>query len=179
MQRVGNLFEPIAAWDNLRLAVVRALRGKRDRLDARRFVSRLDANLANLRGQLLAGTVALGCFRQFVIHDPKERIITAPCFRERVLHHAVMNVCEPYLDRWLIDDTFACRRGKGRIAAVLRARCFAQRFPFFLKLDIRKYFDSVPHAELAARLRRRFKDERLLQLLERVIASMGEGKGGT
>lgn len=43
-------------------------------------------------------------------------MITAPCFDERVLHHAIMNLCEPILDRWLIDDTFACRNGKGREA---------------------------------------------------------------
>lgn len=63
---------------------------------------------------------------QFLIRDPKERVITAPCFDERVLHHAIMNLCEPVLDRWLIDDTFACRNGKGREAAVLRALHFSR-----------------------------------------------------
>ncbi len=48
-------------------------------------------------------------YHQFTIFDPKERLITAPCFRERVLHHAVINVCEPVFERWLIVDTFACR----------------------------------------------------------------------
>lgn len=171
MKRAGNLFDQVIAWDNLRLAVARALRGKRHRPDAREFVSQLDANLANLRGQMLAGTVPLGEYRQFLIHDPKERVITAPCFRERVLHHAIMNVCEPLIDRWLIDDTFACRRGKGRIAALVRTRQFARRFPFFLKLDIRKYFDSVSHDELRSRLSCLFKDKRLLDLMSRIIRS--------
>ncbi len=169
MKRAGNLFDQIADWSNLRLAVARALRGKRQRDDARQFVSRLDANLAQLHEQLMSETVTFGAYRQFVIHDPKERIITAPCFRERVLHHAIMNVCEPVFDRWLIDDTFACRRGKGRITALLRAREFAGRWPYYLKLDIRKYFDSVPHAELVSRLHMRLKDHRLLTLLERII----------
>jgi RNA-directed DNA polymerase len=177
MKRAGNLFEQIAAWDNLRLAVASALRGKRGRPDARQFVGQLDTQLRIMREQLLSGTVPLGQCRQFVIHDPKERVITAPCFRERVLHHAVMNVCEPHFDRWLIDDTFACRRGKGRIAALLRARQFAHRFPFFLKLDIRKYFDSVSHEQLLARLHRRFKDDRLLELLERIVRSFRGATG--
>ena len=102
MRRAGNLFERIADWDNLRLAVARALRGKRQRPDARRFVQNLDHNLNAMRVSLLSGDVSVGCYRQFVIHDPKERIITAPCFRERVLHHAVMNVCEPVFVRWSI-----------------------------------------------------------------------------
>jgi hypothetical protein len=122
-----------------------------------------------MRDELLRGTYSLGRFRQFVIHDPKERIITAPCFPERVLHHGVMNVCEPVFERWLIDDTYACRRGRGRVAAVLRAREFTCRFPFYLKLDIRKYFDSVPHDELVARLHRLFKDGRLLELFARIV----------
>ncbi len=73
--------------------------------------------------------MTVGPYHQFTIFDPKERLITAPCFRDRVLHHAVTLVCEPVFERLLIADTFACRRGKGRIAAVERARSFARRYP--------------------------------------------------
>jgi hypothetical protein len=104
-----------------------------------------------------------------VIFDPKERIITAPCFGERILHHAIMNVCEPHFERWLIHDSYACRRGKGRVAALVRARRFARRFGWFLKLDVRRYFDTVPHDRLLDLLRRRFKDGRLLELFERIV----------
>jgi hypothetical protein len=171
MKRTGQLFERVIERDNLRLAFARALCGKRSRSGAREFGRHLDRNLEDMAARLAAGTVAVGQFRQFVIHDPKERIITAPCFAERVLHHAIMNVCEPYLDRWLIGDTYACRTGKGRIAALARAGQFAGRFPFFLKLDIRKYFDSVPHEQLLERLARRFKDRQLLALLGRIVRS--------
>ena len=93
-----------------------------------------------------------------MIFDPKERLITAPCFEERVVHHAIMNVVEPHLDRWLIDDTFACRKGKGRIVCLLRAQYSPSEHPWFLKLDIRKYFDSISHDRLLALWQRRFKD---------------------
>ncbi len=108
----------------------------------------LERNLADLAEGLRDGTYPLGRARQFLIHDPKERVITAPLFAERVLHQAVMNVCEPQFESWLITDTFACRKGKGRNAALARARQFAGRFDHFLKLDVRKYFDSISH-ELA------------------------------
>ena len=171
MKRAGNLFERIAERDNLRSAVHKALRGKRDRPEAIEFRAALDRRLTDMAEQLRAGTYPVGVYRQFVIHDPKERIITAPCFAERVVHHAIMNVCEPEFDRWLIGDTFACRTGKGRMAALLRARHFAGRQAFFLRLDIRKYFDSIPHDELLARLERRFKDGRLLALFARSVRS--------
>jgi hypothetical protein len=178
MKRVGNLFETIAEYDNLRLATARALRGKRHRPDARRFVAELDLNLLAMRRELLAGTIPLGHSHQFVIHDPKRRIITAPCFPERVLHHAVMNVCEPVFERWLIDDSYACRRGRGRIAALCRAARFTQEFAFFLKLDVRKYFDSIPHDRLLARLERLFKDHQLLDLFGHIVRAF-RGSIGT
>jgi RNA-directed DNA polymerase len=171
VKRAGNLFERIADRDTLRQATARALRGKRGRLDARRFVERLDENLTELAARLREGTVELGRYRQFVIRDPKERVISAPGFAERVLHHAVVAVCEPHFENWLTDDSFACRPGKGRDAALRRALEFAGRHRFFLKLDIRKYFDSVPHDGLLAMLARRFKDRRLLDLFERVVRS--------
>jgi len=137
MKRTGNLFDEIVEWKNLRLAAYKAFQGKRTRLDARQFASQLDARLNEMANQLRAGTFPLGRCRQFVIHDPKRRTITAPCFAERVLHHAIMNVCEPLFDRRLIHDTYACRAGRGREAAVRRAQCCAHRFPSYLKLDIR------------------------------------------
>ena len=81
-----------------------------------------------------------------------------------------MNICEPIFERWLIADTYACRLGKGRIAALQWCQAFSQRFAFYLKLDIRKYFESVSHAILIERLHRLFKDRRLLELMDRIIA---------
>jgi hypothetical protein len=130
-----------------------------------------------MAGQLRQGTFVLGRFRQFVIRDPKERIITAPCFAERVLHHAIVNVCEPVFERWLIPDTYACRTGRGRVAAVERAQDFAARHPFFLKMDVRKYFASISHKILLSGLERLFKDVRLLDLLGRIVFSFQGATG--
>jgi len=169
MRRTGNRFEQIADRDNLRVALHKALRGKRDRREARDFAANLEANLRRIADAFSARTLPVGRFHQFVIHDPKERIITAPCFEERVIHHAIMNVCEPVFERWLIDDTYACRVGRGRIRALSRAEQFAASRPFFLKLDIRKYFDSISQDVLLTRLARLFKERRLLALFERIV----------
>jgi len=170
-------FERIIERENVRLAVHKALRGKRSKADARAFVSRLDENIEALRCSVADGDVVLGQWHQFTIFDPKQRLITAPCFRERVLHHAIMNVCEPVFERWLIADTFACRKGKGRLAALDRARGFAARRGYFLRLDVRKYFDSVAHDVLLSRLERLFKDRRLLELFHDIITSFASAPG--
>lgn len=169
MRRVGGLFDAIVDADNLRSAFCRAARGKRHRREVAEFAEKLDARLADMAARLLSETLPVGRFRQFEIHDPKRRIITAPAFPERVLHHAIINVCEPHFERWLIADSFACRLGKGRERAVLRAAGFAGRFGWRVHLDVRQCFDSIPHDGLLDRLESRFKDGRLIDLFAAII----------
>ena len=71
----------------------------------------------------LRGHRVLAVKKEFVpdgegsFHDPKERTICAAPFRERVMHHALMNVCEPVLKRAAVFDSYACRKGKGQLAS--------------------------------------------------------------
>lgn len=177
MKRAGGLFERVVERENLRLAFYRARSGKAWRSDVLEFAADLDVNLRHMAEGLESGVFPVGEYCQFTIHDPKRRTITAPCFAERVLHHAIMNVCEPNFERFLIADTFACRAGKGRIAALHRAVRFSKLSPMVLKLDMRKYFDSISHKILMDRLSWRFKDKALLRLFNRIIASHGGATG--
>ena len=126
MKRIGHLFECVVEPENLRLAFVKASRGKRQRADQMAFQRNLDEELHRLREGLLAGDYPIGNYRRFTIWEPKEREICAASFGERVLHHALMNVCEPYFDRWLVFDSYACRQGKGQLKAVQRAAARAE-----------------------------------------------------
>lgn len=177
MRRVGQLYERIAEPENLRLAFWKACRGKRDRPEVREYGDRLGENLARLRSQLQEDGVEIGHYRFFTVRDPKERRICAASFPERVLHHAIMNVCEPVLERYAIHDSYACRTGKGMHAAVRRAQAFAQAFPWYLKLDVQRYFDSVHHETLLVLLERRFKDRRLLHLFRAIISTYETAPG--
>jgi retron-type reverse transcriptase len=171
MKRHGQLMAKIADAENLRLAFWKAAKGKRGKADCVAFRERLDENLAALRAELLEGDVPVGNYHYFTVHDPKERLICAATFRERVLHHAVMNVCEPVLERAAVFDSYACRKGKGRLLAVERAQGYARTHGWCLKMDIRKYFDSIDHERLRALLGRKFKDPMLLGLVDRILAS--------
>lgn len=132
-----------------------------------------------LRDELLRGTVAFGPYRSFEVYDPKHRTIRVAPFRDRVCHHALMNVCEPTLERYLIHDSYACRKGKGVHQAVLRAHAYARRYVWYLKMDVSKFYDSVDHERLMRLLARRFKDVRLLAVFARLVASYqtSPGKG--
>ncbi|MEN8197429.1 MAG: reverse transcriptase domain-containing protein, partial [Pseudomonadota bacterium] len=159
----------VADWHNLAAAFHRAAKGARNGAAAQRFRAHLEERLGTLRAEILDGTVEVGEMSSFRIRDPKPRLIYAPDFRERVLHHAVMAHVGPVLDRALVDDTYACRRGRGTLAAVRRCRQHLQRFPWFVQIDIRGYFASIDHAILLRQLGRKFKTPGLLSLLDRIV----------
>lgn len=171
MQRAGNLYPKIAELENLELAFWKAQRRKSVRSDVQAFRANLSGNLRRLSEELLSGNVAFGNYRYFTIYDPKERVICAADFRERVLHHAVINVCEPVFEKYQIFDSFACRKGKGLDACLVRTREFCRKYRWFLKADVHKFFDSVDHTVLLRLLSRRFKDGRLIDLFSKIIES--------
>lgn len=113
--------------------------------------------------------------------DPKPRTITCADFRDRVVHHALCSVISPYLESRFIDDSFACRIGKGSHRAVVQAQNFSRRFSYVWKADIRAFYDSVDHAVLLHMLCRRFREKRLHQLfrivLEHPFPGQVAGKG--
>lgn len=179
MRRVGYLMESIADLENLYLAFYKASRGKKGKSGVVGFSKHLDENLQTLRRQLLSGETPIGHYRYFSIFDPKKRLICAASFPERVMHHAIMNVCHPYFERNLISDTYATRIGKGTYEALGKAMKALPRYRYVAKLDVKKYFDSISHEVLKAKLRRLFKDERLLSLFDAIIDSYSttEGRG--
>lgn len=177
MKRVGNLMPRISDIDNLYLAYLKARRGKRLKKEVLEFSSNFDENILNLKAALENDSVEVGQYRYFTIYDPKERVICAARFEERVLHHAIMNVCHEYFDRTLIDTTFATRKNKGVYAALDYARKSLKKYKYVVKLDFRKYYDSVVHEIVYDKLNRMFKDRDLLSLLSKILDSYEVSSG--
>jgi retron-type reverse transcriptase len=171
MRRAGNLIERIAEAENIRLAFWKAARGKQTKAEVIRFRENLDREVRELREQLRSGSLPWGPYHRFMIRDPKERLICEPPFHDQVAQHAILNIAEPVFEAYQIHDSYACRKGKGVDGALKRAVAFAARGGWFLKMDIRKYFDSIHHDTLKAHLRRRFKDRTVLTLFDGVIDS--------
>jgi len=169
--------EDVTLWHNLLGAVALAIRGKRDRPEVGSFMRQLDAHLAALSCELRAGNYRPAPLTEFTIHDPKTRRIRAPILRDRVVHHALMAKIGPVLDRALIDDTFACRVGKGTLAAVERVERLLRRFPWYAKLDVKAYFPSIDHSRLCAQLGRRFRDRGVLDVCAVIIDAYADAPG--
>jgi hypothetical protein len=105
------------------------------------------------------------------VFEPKERVICAAPFRDRVVHQALVQVVEPLFERGFIHDSYACRRGKGTHAAVDRVAAWARRYRWALKVDVQKYFPSVDHAVVLERLARRLRCARTMDLFARILGS--------
>jgi retron-type reverse transcriptase len=165
------LFERIADYHNIRLAFLKAIRGKRSTPEVLLFCRNVDRNLRTIQNRLIAGNIQWGACRSFTITDPKRRVISAAPIEDRILHHAIMNILEPLFERQMIYHTYACRKDRGTHAAIQYAFSKSKGFPWFLKLDIRKYFDSMHHDVLKRLLARLVKDKKILRLLTGIIDS--------
>jgi hypothetical protein len=82
-----------------------------------------------------------------------------------------MNVCHANFEKYQIFDSYACRLQKGTYAALDRAKYFQHKYKWFLKMDVRKYFDSIYHAVLKQMLVARFKETALLNIFFDIINS--------
>ena len=142
-EATGHLFEQVAEYGSLLAAAHRARRGKQARMSVARFVFHLESNLLALQAELSSGLYRMRPYRTFTIYEPKRRRICAAHFRDRVVHHALCAALDPVVEKCLVHDTYACRRGKGTHAAVHRIQELPRRHRHVLLCDVRRYFDSL------------------------------------
>jgi retron-type reverse transcriptase len=86
-----------------------------------------------------------------------------------VVHHALTQVLEPIFEKRFSNHSYACRAGKGTHQALGQAKRGAAQFPYVLKCDVRKYFDSIDHEILKTFLARVVKCRATLDLAARII----------
>jgi retron-type reverse transcriptase len=175
----NKLWEEITDWDNLYKAFLAARKGKRYKPGALRFCAHLEENITNIQNHLLWGSWQPSPWKEFMVYDPKQRLIQAPPFKDRVVHHALVDTIEPLFEKKFIFDSYACRRGKGFHQAVKRVQTFIRRATatgdkvYVLKADIAKYFPSINHDALVGILHRTIEDKQVLGLLEVIIRNTG------
>lgn len=166
-----DLLERVASWENLLLAYRRAALGKRGRGDVARFEHRLEDELFALRRELLDRSYRPGAYASFYVHEPKRRLISAALFRDRVIHHALCNVIEPFFERSFLDDSYANRKERGTHTALQQAQLHARRHPYVLQVDVRQFFPSIDHAILRDLLARKLLGTDVLWLADRILES--------
>ncbi len=180
----GSLWDTITAWDNIYAGYCEARNGKRYRQDVLEFGSRLEEYLVEIQNHLVWKTWSPARWNEFYVYDPKKRLIQAPRFKDRVVHHALVRVIEPLFERKFIYDSYACRKGKGTHKAVDRLQAYLRKAKrlwgkvYVLKADIAAYFPSIVHEHLLLILSRTIRDKSTLWLCRTIIQECGhKGRG--
>lgn len=168
-----HLFAKVHDFENLYRAYERARKGKRTRPDVVRFTANLGENLAGLRDRIQSLEWRSGVYREKVIYEPKERIIRIAPFSDRIVHQSLCAVIAPLFEETFVYDTYACRVGKGTHKAIDRVTGYLRKpgIAYALKLDLRKFFDSIPHGLVMRELEWRIADARVLELCRRILGS--------
>ncbi len=167
---------PIFSLENLHRQYLRCRRNKRNTLNALRFEYHLEENLVKLQQELAGQTYEPSRSVCFVLKQPKLREIFAADFRDRVVHHVLVDALEKVWEPLFIHDSYACRKGKGTHRAVRRLQAFMRkvscngtRRAHFIHLDVRGFFLHINKEILHQILARRIRDARVLGLARTVI----------
>lgn len=171
MKTYNNLYPQITDFDNLHQAWRKARRGKRYKSAAATFERHLDEEITLLAHELTEESWQPGGFRSFTVHEPKRRKISAAPFRDRVVHHALVNVIEPLYERKFIYDSYANRKGKGTHAALDRCTHYMRRYKYVLQCDVQQFFPAVDHQILKDILVKTIACQSTLNLCSKIVDS--------
>ena len=175
MKRINNLYERICSIENIQLADSLARKGKLKQPGVILHDQNRDGNIQKLLEMLTNKNYKTSEYTTFTIWEPKERLIfRLPYYPDRIIHHAIMNILEPVFISTFTADTYSCIKGKGIHAAanaVKKALKDTSGTRYCLKLDIKKFYPNVDHDILKQLLRRKIKDNDLLDLLDGIIDS--------
>ena len=176
-KKFRNLYQQVYQWDNLLLAYKEARRGKTYSSSFLKFKEYHLANLRHLQLRLIEQTWSPDPQLQFVILDPKKRTIACQSFRDRVLHHALIQIVGPILDDAMMPQVYACRIGRGTHRCVKRMQQLMRQNPdaWVLHVDFNKFFPSIPQDLLLQHLSKKLTCKRTLWLIEQVLSVQAKG----
>lgn len=179
-----NVFDDKLTFVNLMNAHNRAKVNKTNKYELLRFEMDLENNIANLMRQIKLGQYHIGRYRDFIIYEPKERLIRALPYRDRIVPQwYVYEFIKPYILPRLISDTFACIDDRGTHKAVSRIQKYMRIMKrhygeyYILKCDIKKFFYSIDKKVLFEIMKKYISDKHLLAFTHLIIFDEEENIG--
>lgn len=172
VKRYGNLWDKVITEENIRLSYEQAKLGKGRKHNIRKFNKNLDENLKRIREMLVKKTFHTAEYSTKTVFEPKKRTIyILPFDPDRIIQHAIMNVIIPIWESLFIEESYACREGKGMHKGSLKTMEYVRENKYCLKCDISKFYPSINHEILKNIIRRKIKDKDILWLINDIINS--------
>ncbi len=173
-----GMFDDIIAWTNITDSYEKTQKGgPRLKYSAMLFKEHYVSNLKTLKKDILKNEYKHGGYIKFLVKDPKERIIYAPTYRDKIVQHMINNILRDFYEPKFIFDSYACIRDKGTHRAVKRIQHFQNSSkevyenPYFLKLDVSKFFYTIDRDILKTILRNKITCKRTLALIDKILDS--------
>jgi len=175
MKSHGNLWNTFISFENLYSAFLKAKKSKKKTKGITDFEYNLESELFKIQNELINKTYTCSDYFMFKIFEPKERLIKALPFKDRVVQHALCNIIEPIFDKTFISTSYACRKNKGTHTALKNIRKNVQLHfnleGYSLKSDVRKYFPSIDHVVLKKIIANKIRDKQIIWLINLIIDS--------
>jgi len=176
MKRVGKVWAEVCSLENIERAHDKARKGKSHYQEVKMVEGDRERYLARVRDMLVTKSYRNSAYEVMIVSDgQKERKIwKLPYFPDRIIHHAIVQVMEPVWIRSLIRDSYAAIPGRGVHDGVKRVREALEdedATRYCLKMDVRKFYQSIDHQVLKGVLRMKIKDRDLLWLLDEIVDS--------
>lgn len=182
MKRIGNLYKNIYDFDNIVQAYNEVCKNTKNKRKVAIFRSYKCMYISRIYEILKNREYKVGTYNVFTIYEPKERRIVSQNMQDKVVNHLVARyILYPALLPCLIDTNVASRKNMGTKAGIEYEQKFIKkcniRFKkyYILKCDISKFFASIDHDILKAKLKRRIKDKDALKIVFDLIDSNDQG----
>lgn len=172
LTQIENLFQ---AWEEFK-------KGKGNKKDVQVFERHLEDNLFALYRALKNKSYKHGGYFEFYVNDPKRRHIHKAYVADRIVHHLLYKYLYEVFDKIFIFDSYSCRLDKGTHRVVKRLEQFtgivSKNYTYdcwALKLDIKKFFESINHDILKTLISQKVQDENILWLIDQTVDSFQVG----
>ena len=180
MKRVGYLYEKICDVDFIKTAITNAAKGKSNRPYIVKILSNIDGYARQIETMLRTQTVKLSPNSYCEIYDNsclKKRKITIPKFYpDQIIHWLLVMALQPIMERGMYRYCCGSIPNRGGIdaKAFVETAVHDDKMRYVAKLDISKFFNNVRPRILLDMFRRKIKDAKILDLIEKVLANGGD-----
>lgn len=173
MKRLNNIYSRIASRENVTQAFYKCIKGKSKYKEVQIMLQNPQYYIDAVVKMLQEKTYVSNGYKTHYVYEPKKRLIyVAPIFPDRIIHHCILNVLEPYWKKQLSAHTYSCIKERGTHAAHREIANKIKHYNWILQIDVKKFYPSINHNILKNILRRKIKCRDTLQLLDIIIDSI-------
>lgn len=176
MKRYSGLHDKLCTIENIEVADDNARKNKNKKYGINKHDKNRQYENEDLVDKLFNLKYKTSKYSLYKIYEPKERIIyRLPYYPDRIAHHAIMNVVKDIWTKSFIHNTYSCIEGRGIHLCASNLKRDLRKYPnkttYCLKLDIKKFYPSIPHDGLKECIRKKIKDKDFLIILDEIIDS--------